>query len=220
MQEFRQYREFKPGELIVAGGDLATGCGDYSVTQFYSKTNFDYPLVYSSFKMGTEMINVLHPVLEKIADITGFRPVVAPERNNGGVFETERLMAMNRLNKYEIFRMPTVGTGDPGRMVKMGWDTNSATRPEMLSVLKQSIDNGIDRIYDKPTIEELYSFIIVQSSSGWKAQAERKAHDDHIMAMAIAKIVSTMIKDIEVLRIEKKRSEYETSYPKKKKYVY
>jgi hypothetical protein len=56
----------------------------------------------------------------------------------------------------------------------------------MLSMLKEAIDNRLIRIYDKPTITEMFSFIISQTSSSWKAQAEQGAHDDLIMALAIA----------------------------------
>jgi hypothetical protein len=56
----------------------------------------------------------------------------------------------------------------------------------MLSMLKEAIDNNLITIYDKPTISEMFSFIISQTSSSWKAQAEQGAHDDLIMALAIA----------------------------------
>ena len=56
----------------------------------------------------------------------------------------------------------------------------------MLSMLKECIDNKLLTIYDKPTVNEMFSFIVSQTSSSWKAQAEQGAHDDLIMALAIA----------------------------------
>jgi hypothetical protein len=53
-------------------------------------------------------------------------------------------------------------------------------------MLKEAIDGRLLRIYDKQTISEMFSFIISQTSSSWKAQAESGAHDDLIMALAIA----------------------------------
>jgi hypothetical protein len=68
---------------------------------------------------------------------------------------------------------------------KIGWDTNSATRPEMLAQLKDAIDKHLIEIYDKETVEELMSFVKVQHSGSIKAEAERGAHDDLVMPLAI-----------------------------------
>lgn len=188
---FRQYREIKKGEFFLVGIDSAAGGGDFCCAQFISHQGLDVPLIYHSPKLATEMTNDLFPVLEKIFDRTEIKPMVAYERANGGVFEMERLASMNRLAKYELFKMPTIGRAsspsDPGpESVRLGWDTNTATRPAMLSQLKEALDSRVLRLYDKVTIEELYSFIITQTSSTWKAQAEVGAHDDTVMALAIA----------------------------------
>ena len=75
---------------------------------------------------------------------------------------------------------------DKKTMMKLGWDTNSATRPKMLSDLKEAIDSKLFRVYDSPTIEELFSFVVIQTSGSWRAAAETNAHDDLIMSLAIA----------------------------------
>lgn len=181
---FRQYRQIENGEAIVAFGDCSTGLGDYSACQFLSNTKLDIPLVYHSKKLSTEMTNEIHPILEKIFDITGIKPVIAYERNNGGVFEMERLATLNRMGKYEIFKMPVYGNIDNPDSTKLGWDTNTATRPKMLSDWKEAIDKHLVTIYDKPTINEHFSFIITSTSSSVKAQAEQGAHDDLVMSAA------------------------------------
>lgn len=181
---FRQYRIIEPREFFVVFADTSVGLGDYCAVQFLSKTKIDIPLVYHSKSIATEMTNAIYPVLEKIYDTTGIKPVVAYERNNGGVFELERLAALNRLGKYEIFKMPTTGNIDNPEPTKIGWDTNTATRPKMLQDFKDAVDNKLLRIYDKPTITELYSFILAQTSSSVKAQAEKGAHDDLVMSGA------------------------------------
>lgn len=184
----RKYREWKRGEFVVVGADTAAGGLDYCTAQFLSKTNLDVPLVYHSKVLATEMTPILHLELERIYDQTGVKPVVAPETNAGGTFEIERLATLNRDGKYIIYQQKkNVGTTDSvENTVKLGYTTTSATRPTMLSMLKECIDNKLIRIYDKPTITEMFSFIISQTSSSWKAQAEQGAHDDLIMALAIA----------------------------------
>lgn len=183
---FRQFRPIDQGEFFVIGVDTSTGVNDYCSAQFLSKTKLDVPLVFHSRVLATEMTNQLLPLLEKLHDVTGVTPVIAYERNNGGVFELERLAALNRLNKFKIYLTKNVGNVDNAVERKIGWDTNSATRPRMLSDLKEAVDKGLITIYDKPTLNEMFSFIIARTSSSQKAQAEVGAHDDLIMSLAIA----------------------------------
>lgn len=185
---FRRYRKYEQNEFFVVGADTAWGGTDYCSVQFLSKTKLDVPVVYHSKVLASEMTPLLHNELERIHDETGVQPVVAIERNNGGVAEIERLATLNRANKYRIYtEKKNIGSTDSTTdTVKLGWTTSSATRPTMLSMLKEAIDNRLVRIYDRPTINEMFSFIVSQTSSSWKAQAEQGAHDDLIMALAIA----------------------------------
>ena len=132
------------------------------------------------------MTPLLHQELERIYDITKVPLVVAYERNAGGIFELERLATLNRLGKYQIYQMKAhEGTTKTTlESIKIGWDTNSATRPIMLQMLKEAIDNQLLTLYDKPTINEMFSFIIKQTETAWKAQAESGAHDDLVMSLA------------------------------------
>jgi hypothetical protein len=54
----------------------------------------------------------------------------------------------------------------------------------MLGMIKEAIDQKLIKIYDRPTITEMFSFIEVQTSTMWRAQAERNAHDDLVMSLA------------------------------------
>lgn len=183
---FRLYRELEQGEFIVVGVDTATGLGDYVTAQYLSKTKKDVPLVYRSKDTMTAFTLPLADSLEKIFEQTGVQPTVAIERNNGGVFELDRLAAINRLSKYTIYQMPEFGTTENEATNKLGWNTNTATRPQMLQDLKNAIDNRLIRVYDPQTISQLLSFVIVTTTSSVKAQAEKGAHDDDVMALAIA----------------------------------
>lgn len=181
---FRQYRPIERGEFIVVFADTSYGAGDYCAVQFLSKTKIDVPLVYHSKTIATNMTNQILPILERIYDETGVKPVVAYERQNGGIFELERLAGLNRQGKYEIFKMPNRGSIDNPEPTKLGWDTTTATRPTMLQDLKDAIDHNTLMVYDKPTVNELYSFILSRTSSSVKAQAEKGAHDDLVMSLA------------------------------------
>lgn len=185
-QKFRKFRDFERGEFILIFADTAWGGGDFCAAQFLSYQRLDVPLVYHAKTIATDMTPELHMKAEEIFDKTGVKPVVCFERQNGGIAEIERLAKLNRNGKYTIYLQKT-GTGYKGgaeQSRKYGWDTSSATRPIMLSALKEAIDNKLIRVYDEPTVTEMFSFVEVQTSSSWKAQAERGAHDDLIMSLA------------------------------------
>jgi hypothetical protein len=183
---FYQYRMLRENEFIVAGSDLSAGLNDYCVTQFISKKYLDIPLVYREKCIATKMTNDVYPVLERIYDKTGCKPLIAYERNNGGIYEMDRLANLNRDDKFEIYKMKTHGTDDNKETPKFGIDTTGISRPAMLIALKNAIDNNFFRIYDKQTIEELFSFIKVRTNTLTKAQAENNSHDDCVMALALA----------------------------------
>ena len=183
---FKQYRIIKPKEFIVVSVDTAAGMGDYTAAQFLSKTKVDVPLVYHSKITTSDFIPQLDKALSQIFDITGVKPVVSLERNNGGAFLIDRLAGMNYQNKYQIFQMPRYGTVQDSDPTQLGWSTNTATRPKMLSDLKEAIDKRVLTIYDRKTITEMYSFILARTSSSIKAQAEKGSHDDLVMSLAIA----------------------------------
>ena len=191
MLKLRQFRNIHRGEQFAVGCDPGTGENNYSCCQFISRKRLDVPLVYHTSEMATTMTNDLHPILSQIYSITGVRPIVAYERGNGGVFELTRLSELNRDMKYEIFTMPD-------KKDKLGWDTNVSSRPKMLSELKTAIDKQLLNVYDKITIEEMFSFIITDTG---KAKAEKTAVDDAVMALAIAwqvHLISPLIVDTEL----------------------
>jgi len=183
---FRQYRSIDEGEFFVVGVDTSAGGLDYCAAQFLSVDNLDVPLVYHDASLATEMTPVIFNALEKIFDITRIPPVAAFERNNGGLFEMERLASLNRDSKFKVYQTRPAGNVNNEAPKMLGWNTTSASRPKMQADLKQAIDQKLLRIYDKETIEELFAFIIVQTSSAWKATAEQGAHDDLIMSLAIS----------------------------------
>ena len=175
---FRRYRTPEKGEFFVVFADTAVGGGDYCAVQFLSKDKLDVPIIYHSKISAVMMTPLLHQELEKIYDLTNVQPIVAYERNNGGWSELERLSVLNKNQKYIVYEQ----TGTNGRKTgKLGWDTNTATRPKMLQDLQECINSKLITIYDRPTINELFSFI---TNKNGKPEAEKNAHDDLVMALA------------------------------------
>jgi len=213
MQDFRQYRKLEVGEFIVVGCDTCSGGGDYSVAQFLSKTKLDVPLVYHSKKTTSYMTDELLPVLENICNVTGVPPLLAYETNNGGIFELERLARLNKNNKFRIYtRRVDYDKLSAIKGKKYGWVTSSATRPAMLQDLKEAIDNVLLRVYDSITVNELFSFIVNQTASSWKAQAESGAHDDCFIAgtMILTDKGNVPVEDVRVGDMVMTRGGYKT----------
>jgi len=182
---WRQYRTIEKGEFMLFAGDTASGGGDNTTIQAMSKTKLDVPLVFQSNITTAAFIPELVRALEICFDTTGVKPVIALERNNGGAFLMDQLAGLNLNGKYRIFEMPKFGNVNNNEPNLLGWSTNTGTRPIMLQDLKLAIEQGLFKIYDKQTIGEMLSFVVIQTSSSWKAQAEKKAHDDLVMALAI-----------------------------------
>lgn len=183
---FRQFRSIHSGEHIVVGGDTSQGGSDECFIQFLSKTKLDIPLVYQRRGVAAQMTADLFPVLERLHDLTGLSPTVAIERQNGGASEMERLNALNRLAKYELFVMPKIGQellpDDDRDTKKLGWDTTVATRPMMLGDLKHAIASKAFAIYDAVTLQQLFAFIV---NSQGKPEAAPGKRDDAVMSLAI-----------------------------------
>jgi hypothetical protein len=187
---FKLYREIVPDEFLCIGYDMAMGGLDYSAIVFFSKTRQDVPLIYHSRETATIATNKLLPMLPELYKRTQIKPLLAPERNSGGVLEIDRMLNSPYANYFRMYREKARGFIDTPDSSRYGWNTNVATRSKMLEELKTVIDNKLIGIYDKEIVNELYSFVINQTISGWKAQAERGAHDDLVMALAIAYQIS------------------------------
>lgn len=183
---FTQYRPLNKGEFIMAFLDTAGEGSDLNSGKFLSKDFLDIPIHLSYEGSVVDVTPQMKIVLEWIYDQTGVKPVVAYETNNGGGYELERLNRLNTNQKYIVYRQyqldPT--TKELIKTDKMGWNTNSATRPVMLSGVEELVNNQLVTIYHAPTVTQMFSFVKHKTTSGWRAEAEVGAHDDDIMALA------------------------------------
>lgn len=178
----RLYRKIDKGEFFVVFGDCAQGGIDSNCVQFMSKTYTDIPLKLKMSGVAAGMTPYLHQTLEWLYDQTKIKPVVALERNNGGASEMHNLMMMNKLGKYTIYQMKTIGMQDgQEREEKLGYDTNMATRPKMVGDWKVAYDGKMVRIYDKDTLSEHKTFIVAKNG---KPQAAPNTHDDEVISCA------------------------------------
>jgi hypothetical protein len=182
MGKWRQYRPIEQGEFFLIGGDCSQGGADYNACQFFSQTNRDVPLVYHSRGVAAQMTRDVFPIIEKIFDVTGLKPMVAFETANGGASEMDTLNVMNKQAKYDLFTMPSIGRTEAPESKVLGYVTSGGTRPTLVLDLKDAIDHKVITVYDKITVKEFYSFTINEQG---KPEAEKGAHDDLLIALAI-----------------------------------
>jgi hypothetical protein len=182
---FTLYRELRDGEFIIVFIDTAGEGSDFNAGQFLAKQSIDIPMVMHYKGSIVDVTPKLVTVLEWIADKTGVPPCIAYETNNGGGYELERLSRLNIKQKYVIYQQYRLNTeGKLVRTDKLGWNTNTATRPQMLKGVEDLVNNHLVTIYDPQTITEMFSFVRHKTPSGWKASSEVGTYDDLILSLA------------------------------------
>lgn len=109
--------------------------------------------------------------------------------------------------KYgRVYRKVKTRKGFKEPSMDLGWNTNSVTRPQMLSQLAEEISNGSTDLLDKDLIQQCWTF--VNNPKKQRAEAERGKNDDLVIARAIAGMVrlEQPYKSMELKR--KKKSHY------------
>ena len=117
--------------------------------------------------------------------------------NNYSTYPTKKLSEYNypKLFKREV-------EDNIGEVIqdKYGFVTNKATRPIILSILKEVMKDNIEWINDIDTLEE--ALVFIKNEKG-RAEAEVGKHDDLIMALAITYYIREQ-QDFIVKEVEKK----------------
>lgn len=179
---FRLYRQPQQGEFFVVFADTAQGGADKNFVQFLSQTMCDFPLVLSMNGVAAQLTPHLVQALEWIKQRTGVRPVVAVERQNGGVSVMHDLMTANHAGDYKLYIAKSAGTVEGEEDTDhLGWDTNVATRPQMLGEWLTAFNSRLPILYDQETIEQHQTFIV---SKNGKPEAAPNTHDDAVMSCA------------------------------------
>lgn len=178
----RLYREIELDEFFVVFADCAQGGEDKNYVQCISKTRGDVPIVLAFNGVASELTPQLRELLYYIQNKTKVPPVVAVERQMGGASVMHDLSSSNFEGKYRIYYAKNFGTDD-GEIEtdKLGWDTNSMTRPKMLGEWLTAYNSKLIRIYDKETQEQHQTFIVNKNG---RPEAASGTHDDAVMSLA------------------------------------
>lgn len=105
--------------------------------------------------------------------------LLAPETN----FSTYPVMELERLRYPKMYVRETVDTYTHKPKQSFGFLTTAKTRPIIISELIKAVREDIDIVSDEDTLDEMLTFV---RGENWKPVAEEGAHDDCVMALAIA----------------------------------
>ena len=177
---FKVFRIPDEGESVVIGADPADGGSDYCAAVAKSKKQADSFMNFHARMEASQFGYELNKMASFIQQKTGKFPLIGVERNTGGA----TIAVLRTLNYPQLYRMESYDSTDKKKEKRIGWVTNTQTRPKMLDDLALSLVQRVNKIYDIEVIKELMAFI--KNPRTGKPQAGPGSNDDYVIAEAIA----------------------------------
>lgn len=172
--ELKVYADRVDGEQYVIGGDVAVE-GDYSELCVLSRKSLEQVAQWSGRVDEFELANIAMRLGTYYNDA-----LVGIEKNNMGIAVVKKLDELGYKNQYT---MHAVEEKFAKSRKKIGWETNSKTRPILLGDLNQVFSERKIVIRDGRTLEQMASF--VKNERG-RAEAQVGTYDDCVIAIGIA----------------------------------
>lgn len=170
------YEEPQDGVPYVIGVDTAGDGSDRSVVQVVNAVTMNQAATLISADMHEDIFARQIYCIGKWYN-TG---LVAVETN----YSTYPIMELERLRYPKQYVREVMDDATHKIQLKYGFQTNSKTRPVAISKLQMVAREYIDKFNNRTTLEEMLTFI--RNPDTFKPEAEEGAHDDTIMALAIA----------------------------------
>lgn len=158
----------------VNGGDIAEGGHDACVGQFLNNVTGRQAAVYHE-QTDTDLYAKQMYCMGKYYNYA----LNAIESN----FDLHPVKELQRLGYYRQFRREVIDEITQQRQDRFGFMTTRVTRPVIIAELVEIVRESIELINDIPTLEEMLTF--ARNELG-KPEALDGAHDDRILALAIA----------------------------------
>ncbi len=167
------YHRMDKKKMYVAGADTAEGVNqDYSVgIVFEVQSRKVVASCRSNRWKPSEFADRLNEMCQEFRVPSKGPPLLAVERNNHG---HAVILKLDETIGYEnMYRHPDE---------KLGWRTDSISRPIMMNAVVDAIENDQIETFDKATLNECLTLV---NTTG-KIEAADKKHDDCVVATAIA----------------------------------
>lgn len=200
LQFWEHPRKRGPRRYII-GADVSDGIGqDRSVAAVHRMGTLEEPeeqvaLYVSDGVTPVQFAYVLDALMGLYPDEDNFEAMAVVECNNHGLSTQDTLQL--HLGRVHFYRWEYLDAADPQRRysTKVGWVTTPRTRPMLLDKLyealttKDPVTKCTDLLIHSAILRaELADF--QTEGALWEAAASRGAHDDCVMATAIAHYVA------------------------------
>lgn len=181
---FKLWDVFNPKHRYAIGADTAKGVGRDSNASAIVDFTRKPAVVVGTYANNMMSPDVFGHELKRQGEMFG-TCLVAPEINNTGYATTIELKGIYPIEKI-FARNPgkTIKQIDkPGKM--LGWETNGATKGEMMYQLKSAIEDGHLKVYDKRVLDEARRYNQADLEE-LNQDPESTRHFDLLTALAIA----------------------------------
>lgn len=170
------YEEPIPGRPYVIGVDTAGDGSDASVAQVLDAITLTQVASLISADLDEDLFTKQVYCLGRSYE----NALIAVESN----FSTYPIRELERLKYSRQYVREQFDDLTHKIQLKFGFNTNAKTRNVIISNLVKLVREDVSFINDKKTLEEMLTFI--RNEDTFKPEAEEGAHDDTIMALAIA----------------------------------
>ncbi|MDD5013915.1 MAG: hypothetical protein PHW73_02290 [Atribacterota bacterium] len=190
------YKRYDPSHRIGSGHDVGGGVGLDSSTSVFM--DFDcYPVqVIATYKNNEIKPDVFAHEIARQGKRFG-ENYVAVEKNYGStldilktIYPTAKIHKTERSPNKIVFQAP----------IEYGWETNSATKPKMLSEFSQALESGLIELNDQDLINEAKSFTLNDFIEKEEDPRLTTRHFDILMAACIAWQINKFVKKVEKAR--------------------
>lgn len=179
---FKTWATFNPAHRYAMGGDTAKGVGRDSNASALIDFSTIPNRVVGTYKNNQMAPNIFAYELKRQADIFG-QPLIAPELNNTGYATITQLKMIYPVTKiYVPLQDEKVKLQ---QAPEYGFDTNGATKPEIMFQLKKAIEDGLLIVYDLDLLNEI-KYYDQKALNTYRLIDGVTRHFDLLMACAIA----------------------------------
>ena len=170
------FREPEAGRPFVTGGDSAGDGSDFFVAQVLDNiTGEQVAILRHQYDEDTYARQIY--CLGKYYNDA----LMAIETN----YSTYPTKLVQKMGYRRLYVRETFDNFDGKIRHAYGFDTNSTTRPVILGELVKAMRTGLHTVNDPTTLEEMLTFVRPEKNPE-RPEADQGAHDDTIMALAIA----------------------------------
>lgn len=166
------YEEPSASEIYQIGVDPSEGVVDPSSVSVVSGSGKKVAK-YNGFATIPELADKI-----KFLYYTYNKPLIIPEVNKSSLLE--------HIKDLRIYRRRQMDYKDRRETEKLGFVTSWSTKEALITHFQQLLRDGMPKIYDRKTVEEMKSFIWTNEASRQGAAAAPSFHDDEVMSTMLA----------------------------------